>query len=240
LRRYESADVNTDVDKATLHPNVFVGIETDGTVWIVAHRSEMGTVIRTSLPMVVADELDADWTRVKIDQAIGDSRYGDQNTDGSQSIRGFFDPMRLSGATARLMLVQAAAQRWGVPVSECQTDLHAVVHSSSARRLAYGELATAASKLPVPKKDEVQLKSKAAWRYVGKGMTSYDLTDLVTGKAVYGVDAHLDGMLFASIVHPPVLGGKIKAVDNGETLRVAGVSQTVVIDPFKPRRLFSP
>jgi isoquinoline 1-oxidoreductase beta subunit len=239
LRRYESADVNTDVDKATLHPNVFVGIETDGTVWIVAHRSEMGTVIRTSLPMVVADELDADWTRVKIDQAIGDSRYGDQNTDGSQSIRGFFDLMRLSGATARLMLVQAAAQRWGVPVSECQTDLHAAVHSSS-RRLAYGELATAASKLPVPKKDEVQLKSKSAWRYIGKGKTSYDLTDLVTGKAVYGMDTHLDGMLFASIEHPPVLGGKINAVDNSETLRVSGVSQTIAIDPFKPPPAFQP
>jgi isoquinoline 1-oxidoreductase beta subunit len=172
-------DGRTDADKATLHPNVFVGVETDGTVWIVAHRSEMGTVIRTSLPMVLADELDADWKRVKIDQAIGDPRYGDQNTDGSHSIRSFFDVVRLSGATARLMLIQAAAQQWGVPVSECQTDLHVVVHSSSGRRLGYGELATAASKLPVPKKDEVQLKPKSAWRYIGKGMTSYDLTDLL-------------------------------------------------------------
>ena len=190
--------------------------------------------------MVVADELDADWKRVKIDQAIGDPRYGDQNTDGSHSVRSFFDVVRLSGATARLMLIRAAAQQWGVPVSECQTDLHAVVHSSSGRRLGYGELATAASKLPVPKKDEVQLKSKSAWRYIGKGMTSYDLTDLVTGKAVYGMDAHLDGMLFASIERPPVLGGKIKTVDNAEALKVGGVSQTVVIDPFKPPPAFQP
>jgi isoquinoline 1-oxidoreductase beta subunit len=240
LRGHGSDDVRTDADNATFHPNVFVGVETDGTVWIVAHRSEMGTVIRTSLPLVVADELDADWKRVKIDQAIGDPRYGDQNTDGSHSIRSFFDVVRLSGATARLMLIRAAAQRWGVPASECQTDLHAVVHSSSGRRLGYGELATAASKLPVPKKEEVQLKSKGAWRYIGKGMASYDLTDLVTGKAVYGMDAHLDGMLFASIEHPPVLGGKIKAVDNAEALRVAGVSQTIVIDPFKPPPAFQP
>ena len=240
LRGHGPADVITDVDKATLHPNVFVGIETDGTVWIVAHRSEMGTVIRTSLPMVVADELDADWKRVKIDQAIGDSRYGDQNTDGSHSIRSFFDVVRLSGATVRLMLIRAAAQLWGVPASECQTDLHAVVHPSSGRRLGYGELATAASKLPVPKKDEVQLKSKSAWRYIGKGMTSYDLNDLVTGKAVYGMDAHRGGMLFASIEHPPVLGGKIKTVDNAEALKVAGVSQCVVIDPFKPPPAFQP
>ena len=240
LRRHDSGSLRTDADNATLHPNVFVGVETDGTVWIVAHRSEMGTVIRTTLPMVLADELDADWKRVKIDQAIGDARYGDQNTDGSHSVRSFFDVVRLSGATARLMLIRAAAQQWGVPVSECQTDLHAVVHSSSGRRLGYGELATAASKLPVPKKDEVQLKSKSAWRYIGKGMTSYDLTDLVTGKAVYGMDAHLDGMLFASIERPPVLGGKIKTVDNAEALKVGGVSQTVVIDPFKPPPAFQP
>jgi len=236
----KSDDGRTDADNATLHPNVFVGIETDGTVWIVAHRSEMGTVIRTTLPLVVADELDADWKRVKIDQAIGDHRYGDQNTDGSHSVRSFFDVMRLSGATARVMLIQAAAQQWGVPVSECKTDVHAVVHSASGRRLGYGELASAASKLSVPKQDEVHLKSKSAWRYIGKGMTSYDLADLVTGKAVYGMDAQLDGMLFASIEHPPVLGGKIKWLDNTDALKVAGVSQTVVIDPFKPPPAFQP
>jgi len=236
----QSPGVRTDADNATLHPNVFVGVETDGTVWIVAHRSEMGTVIRTTLPMVLADELDADWKRVKIDQAIGDPRYGDQNTDGSHSIRSFFDVVRLSGATARVMLVQAAAQQWGVPVGQCKTDLHAVVHSSSGRRLGYGELATAASKLPVPAKDEVQLKSNSAWRYIGKGMTSYDLSDLVTGKAVYGMDAHLDGMLYASIEHPPVLGGKLKTVDNADALKVSGVSQIVVIDPFKPPPAFQP
>jgi isoquinoline 1-oxidoreductase subunit beta len=236
----QSDDARTDADKATFHPNVFVGIETDGTVWIVAHRSEMGTVIRTTLPMVLADELDADWKRVKIDQAIGDHRYGDQNTDGSHSVRSFFDVVRLSGATARVMLIQAAAQRWGVPASECKTDLHQVVHSPSGRKLGYGELATAASKLPVPTKDQVQLKPKSAWRYIGKGMTSYDLADLVTGKAVYGMDAHLDGMVFASIERPPVLGGKIKSVDNTDALKVGGVSQTIVIDPFKPPPAFQP
>jgi isoquinoline 1-oxidoreductase beta subunit len=148
--------------------------------------------------------------------------------------------LRLSGATARLMLIRAAAQQWEVSASECKTDVHVVVHSLSGRRLGYGDLATAASKLAVPKKDEVQLKSKSAWRYIGKGMTSYDLTELVTGKAVYGMDAHIDGMLYASIEHPPVLGGKIKSVDNAEALKVAGVSQTVVLDPFKPPPAFQP
>src|SRR5271167_4339414 len=114
----EGLPEDTHADHATLHPNVFVGIDTDGTVHIVAHRSEMGTLIRTSLPLVVADELDADRNRVKIEQAIGDPRYADQNTDGSRSIRGFYDIMRQAGASARLMLVQAAAQHWGVPPSD--------------------------------------------------------------------------------------------------------------------------
>ena len=107
----------------------------------MAHRSEMGTVIRTSLPLVLADELDADWKRVKIDQAIGDKRYGDQNTDGSQSVRSFFDTMRECGAAARSMLIQAAALQWNVPASECSTELHAVVHKATGRRAGYGELA---------------------------------------------------------------------------------------------------
>src|SRR6202047_1806490 len=106
-------------DRAILHPSVFVGIDTDGTVYIIAHRSEMGTTSRTSVPLILADELDADWKRVKLEQAIGDERYGSQNTDGSHSIREFYEPMRQAGATARMMLTQAAADKWKVPASEC-------------------------------------------------------------------------------------------------------------------------
>src|ERR1700682_1345888 len=110
----------------------------------------MGTVIRTSLPLVLADELDADWKRVKIDQAIGDPRYGDQNTDGSHSIRSFFETMRVCGASARWMLVHAAAQEWRVPAPECTTELHTVVHQASGRKLQYGDIAARAAKLSVP------------------------------------------------------------------------------------------
>ena len=127
-------------DAAALHPSVYLGIDPDGTVHIVTHRSEMGTGIRTSLPMVAADELDADWARVKIVQGIGDARYGDQNTDGSKSIRDFFDAFRQAGASARAMLIQAAAAQWQVPVAECETGLHEVVHKASGRRAAYGSL----------------------------------------------------------------------------------------------------
>jgi isoquinoline 1-oxidoreductase beta subunit len=224
-----------------LHTDVWAGINPDGTVFIITSRSEMGTGIRTSLPMVLADELDADWKRVKIEQALGNEKlYGDQDTDGSHSIRSFFDVMRQSGATARTMLTQAAAQRWGVPVGECAADLHTIVHRPSGRRWGYGELAADAAKLPVPKKEDLQFKPRSAWRYIGKGTSSYDLQDLCTGKAMYGMDARVDGMVYASVEHPPVLGGKVKSYDDQKALQVKGVQQTVPIDPFKGAWGFQP
>src|SRR5580704_6527575 len=146
---------------AALRPNVYLAIDTDGTAYVIAHRSEMGSGSRTALPRIVADELDADWARVKIVQAIGDEKYGDQDTDGSHSVRSFFDTLRESGATARLMLARAAAAQWGVPEAECTTSLHAVTHKTSGKKLGYGELAAAAGKLEVPKKEEVKLKARS-------------------------------------------------------------------------------
>jgi len=236
----DSTGTSATFNNAVLHPDLFLAINTDGTVHIIAHRSEMGTTSRTSLPLIVADELDADWKRVKVEQAIGDARYGSQDTDGSHSVREFFEPMRVAGATGRLMLVRAAAQQWGVPESECTTELHAVVHKTSNRRSDYGQLASAAAKLPVPKKEELQFKTPAQWRYIGKGMPSYDIEALCTGKAVFGMDAKLDGMLYASIEHPPVLGGKVKSYDDKSPLQVRGVRQVIPIDPFTPPHLFQP
>src|SRR5579872_2638148 len=128
------------LETAVFSPNVFVGIKPDGTVLIVAHRSEMGTSSRTMVPLILADEMEADWKRVKLEQAIGDAKYGDQNTDGSHSIRSFFGVMQECGASARLMLEQAAAKQWSVPVSECKASLHQVVHAPSGKKLGYGEL----------------------------------------------------------------------------------------------------
>src|SRR5260370_1442307 len=233
-------DAATTKKSATFQPNVFLGIEPTSKVTIVAHRSEMGTGNRTSLPMIVADELDADWKRVTVQQAIGDRRYGSQNTDGSHSVREFFDVLREAGASARVMLIQAAAQRWKVAPTQCETILGTVVHRPSGRRLAYGELAAAASKLQVPKKEDVPLKARSAWRYVGKDMHMYDLADICTGKAIYGIDAHMDGMVYAAVEHPPVLGGKVKSYDDKEALKVGGVRQTIPIDPFKPPPAFQP
>jgi isoquinoline 1-oxidoreductase beta subunit len=220
--------------KAALQPSVYLAIDTDGTVYIVCHRSEMGSGNRSGLPRIVADELDADWNRVKVVQGAGDAKYGDQDTDGSHSVKSFFDTLREAGGTARLMLVRAAAQTWGVPESECTTDLSVVMHKASGKKLGYGELAATAAKLPVPKKEELKLKARSEWRYIGKPSPTYDLKEMCSGTAMYGQDTRLDGMLYASVLHPPVYGGAVKGVDDSATLKVAGVKQTATIDAFKP------
>jgi isoquinoline 1-oxidoreductase beta subunit len=232
--------VRTQADTAMLNPSVYLGIQPDGTVFIVTHRSEMGTGIRTSLPLVAADELDADWSRVKIEQGIGDARYGDQNTDGSRSIRDFYVAFRQAGASARAMLVSAAAAQWNVPASECTTAKHEVVHQASNRRLAYGALVPAAAKLSVPKVDTLVFKPKAAWKFIGQQTSTYDQQDIVTGKAQFGLDVFRDGMVYASIEHPPVLGGTVKSVTDTDTRAVKGVQEIVTLDTFKPPHLFQP
>lgn len=223
-----------------LSPSIYLGIEPDGTVFIVTHRSEMGTGIRTSLPMVAADELDADWERVTIEQGIGDTRYGDQNTDGSRSIRDFYQAFRVAGASARSMLIRAAAAQWNVSGSECEADLHEIVHRGSGRRVGFGSLVDAASRLPVPDPATLRFKSAAEWRYVGKHHSIYDLGGILAGTAVFGMDAEREGMVYASIEHPPVFGGTLRSCDDAAALRVAGVRQTVTLDGWTPPYGFQP
>ncbi|HEV2395979.1 MAG TPA: molybdopterin cofactor-binding domain-containing protein [Candidatus Sulfotelmatobacter sp.] len=229
------------IDAAAFHPSVFLGIQPDGTVLIVAHRTEMGNGVRTSLPRILADELDADWARVKVIQGDGDERYGSQDTDGSHSVREFFDTLRETGATARLMLIRAAALQWGVPEDQCVADpAHFITHKASNRTMGFGELAALAAKQPVPKKEELKLKAPSDWRYIGKPAPGYDVTDVCAGKALFGMDVQVDGMLYAAVAHPPVLGGKVKTVDNSAALKVRGVKQTIPIAPFTPPHHFQP
>jgi isoquinoline 1-oxidoreductase beta subunit len=158
-------------------PHVFVAIDPDGTVTIVAHRSEMGAGTRTSLPMVLADEMEADWARVRIVQAPGDEpKYGNQDTDGSRSMRHHIQPMRQMGAAVRQMLEQAAANQWGVDIAEVKATNHEVVHAGSGRRLGYGELAEAAMAMPTPTDqysqpgtEALKYKTEGEFRYIGKG-----------------------------------------------------------------------
>jgi isoquinoline 1-oxidoreductase beta subunit len=215
-------------------PGVYLAILPDGLVQIIAHRSEMGTGARTSLPLVVADELDADWARVKVVQAIGDKKYGSQNTDGSCSVRDFYEPMRVAGATARTMLEQAAARTWSVPVTEVAARNHAVVHDKTGRSLPFGELVGAARSLPVPEVASLQYKKPEAYRYIGKPIPSVDLDDIVRGTAQYGMDVERPGMVFATIARPPVLGSAVTTVDDVAARKVTGVSDVVRLPAATP------
>ncbi|MCX6591689.1 MAG: molybdopterin-dependent oxidoreductase [Acidobacteria bacterium] len=219
-------------------PSVYLGLDTNGAITIVTHRSEMGTGIRSVLPMVAADELEADWKLVKLEQAIGDEKYGSQNTDGSCSIRDFYDAMREAGASARLMLERAAAQKWGVPASECKASLSVVTHAKSGKKAGYGELVTLASQQKAPAKGELKFKSAAEFRYIGKDLPMVDRDDLCRGKGTFGMDAKMPGMVYASVLRSPVYGGKLKSFDDAEAKKVKGVSQTAVIPPFKAPHMF--
>jgi isoquinoline 1-oxidoreductase beta subunit len=196
--------------------------------------------------MVLADELEADWRRVRVRQATGDEeRFGNQDTDGSRSMRHFFAPMRRCGAAARNMLEQAAAASWGVPLGEVEAVNHEMIHRPTNRRIGYGELATAASRLPVPARDTLRLKTPSQFRYIGKGGVGLvDGPEIVTGRAVYGIDAGidpvLDGMMFAVVARPPVYGGKVASYDAAATLKVPGVVQVVEIPGTPPPSEFQP
>jgi len=224
------------------NPLAFIAIGEDGTVTIVVHRSEMGQGVRTGMPLIVADELEADWSKVRVTQAPADElKFGNQDTDGSRSTRHFFEPMRRCGAAARTMLEQAAAASWGVSVGEVQAVNHEVVHRKSGRKLGYGALARAAAQLPVPARESLRLKDPTRFRYIGKGKTHLaDGRDIVAGKAQYGIDTRLEGMLYAVVARSPVLGGKVVRYDAAEALKIPGVVKVLQIQVSVPSAKFHP
>ncbi|HEX4172050.1 MAG TPA: molybdopterin cofactor-binding domain-containing protein [Acetobacteraceae bacterium] len=223
-------------------PHVYVAIDPSGMVTIITNRSEMGTGVRTSLPMIVADEMEADWSRVRVAQAPGDEKkYGNQDTDGLRSVRHWVEPMRQCGAAMRMMLEQAAATRWGVAVAEVRAENHRVVHLASGNMLGYGDLAKAASALPTPPVDNLKLKDPRDFRYIGTGsIPIVDLHDITTGKATYGIDANIPGMKFAVIERPPVVGGKLVSFDATEALKVPGVERVVEVQGWPWPSKFMP
>jgi isoquinoline 1-oxidoreductase subunit beta len=224
-------------------PRIFLSIAKDGTVTIVAARAEMGNgAARTSLPMILADELDADWARVRVVQGEGDEKkYGNQDTDGSRSVRHWIQPLRQCGATARRMLEEAAAKRWGADPSEVEAVRHEVVHRPSGRKLGYGDVADEAAALPTPPVDKIRLKEPSTFRYIGKGnVPIVDLFDITTGRATYGQDVMRPGLKFAVIARSQVLGGKIVSFDATEALKVLGVEKVVQIDPTPAPAKYAP
>ncbi|MDM0046046.1 xanthine dehydrogenase family protein molybdopterin-binding subunit [Variovorax dokdonensis] len=212
-------------------PTVFVAIAADGIVAITCHRAEMGQGVRTGVPMILADELEADWAKVRVTQAPGDeARYGNQDTDGSRTTRHFFMPMRRCGAAARQMLESAAAARWGVPVAEVSARNHQLVHGPSGRTLGFGEVAADAAKLPVPATADLRLKKPADFRYIGTGKVPIvDGFDITTGRAQFGIDVLQPDMLFAVVARSPSYGGSLKRFDAAEAMKVPGVVKVVEI-----------
>lgn len=206
----------------------FVSVGDDGTALITVHRSEMGQGVRTSLAMLVAEELGVRFQDVRVVQADGDPKYGDQNTDGSSSVFLFFEPLRVAGAKAREMLIAAAAAQLQVDAAELSAADSEVVHESSGRRLAYAALVADAAKLPAP--DNPSLRSSAEFRIVGKPQLGVDNRDIVMGKARYGIDATVPGMLHASIERCPSVGGTVERYNEQAALAIPGVRKVVAID----------
>ncbi len=224
------------------NPLVFLTVGDDGWVSIVVHRSEMGQGVRTGMPLIVADELEADWSRVRVQQAPADEvKYGNQDTDGSRSTRHFLDPMRRCGAAARMMLEQAAALSWNVPVTEVHAVNHEVLHQKTGRKLAYGTLARRAAKLPVPAAGALRLKTPEEFRYVGKGgVPIVDGRDIVTGQAQYGIDPWFKDMGFAVIARSPVLGGSVRQFDGNAAAAAPGVQKVLQMAAPTPKATFHP
>ena len=236
--------------KTVADPLVFVKIAPDGIVTLVSHRAEMGTGSRTNVPMVLADEMEANWSKVRLVQAPGDEpRYGNQDTDGSRSLRHFVQPMRQCGASMRYMLESAAAKRWGVDRARVRAVNHTVVlldgtgdsAKPTGRMFGYGELAKAAMAEPVPSVEQLRFKKDAEFRYMGKGeIQLVDLHDIVTGHAVYGADVRLPGMKYAAVARPPVVGGKVRSFDAEQAKKVPGVERIVQIPGSMPPAKFAP
>ena len=209
-------------------PNLFVELKPNGDLILTASRSEMGQGVRTSLTSVIADEMDAEWSRVTVKQAPGDDAYGNQNTDGSRSIRTIYEPMRKMGAMARAMLISAAAKQWGISEALCSSELHHIVRSDSGEKIFYGDLAKEAALMVAP--NDPVLKSPDDFIYIGKGLKSVDASDFVKGIPKYGLDIRLKDMVYACIARCPVTFGEVQSYDDNESLKIPGVKTVEVLD----------
>ena len=208
--------------KESFSPNAYLRITPDNKITIVVARSEMGQGVRTALPMILAEELEADWKQIEIEQAGASTLYGDQTTGGSASVRTTWDPMRKAGAAAREMLISAAALTWGVGRSSCGAQGGSIVHAASNRRLSYGELAAKAATLPIP--TDVPLKQSKDYKIVGQRLARVDTPSKVKGDAVFGIDFRMPGMKYAVLSRCPTMGGKVISFDDKESKKISGVS----------------
>ena len=212
--------------KPVYPPNAFIRITADDSITIVVNKSEMGQGVYTSLPMLIAEELEADWSRISVEFApvaavYNHTAFGMQMTGGSSSIPSSWEQLRRVGASGRILLIRAAAQQWGVPESECHAENSQVIHAGSGKKLSYGKLADAAAKLPLP--DNVALKSPKDFKLIGKATKRLDTPAKINGSAQFGLDVYLPGMLTVLIARSPVFGGKVKNFDATEARKLPGV-----------------
>ena len=222
-------------NKEGFHPNVFIHIEKNGNVTLMASRSEMGQGIRTSLASAIADELEADWKYISVKQAIGHEKYGNQNTDGSRSVRTRLEPMRKMGAAAKMMLIAAAAKKWNVAEADCIAENHYVINKNTKDNIFFGDLVEEAAAIAVPSEKTIQLKKVEDFKFIGKTLKSVDLKDFTHGTATYGLDVRIPNMKFAAIARCPVTFGTVKSFNKSNSEKIAGVTAI-----FKIPRLIPP
>jgi isoquinoline 1-oxidoreductase beta subunit len=208
-------------------PSVYLRIDSKGIVTITIHRTEMGQGVMTSLPMLVAEELEVDIKNIRVELADADRKYGNQSTGGSQSIRRNFDPLRKAGAAAREMLITAAALVWKVKPSDCHAENGFVINNLTKEKINYGELVDDASKLPVP--TNVKLKDPKDYKIIGKRIPRFDMESKVTGKAKFGIDVVVPNMFYAAIAHCPTFGGIVKSFNDSKARAVNGVVDVVQV-----------
>src|ERR1700676_4224120 len=208
--------------KDTSAPNAYLKVTPDGKTTIVVAPSERGQGVRTALPMILAEELEADWKQIAIEQAGASTLYGDQTTGGSASVRTTWDPMRKAGAVARELLITAAALTWNVPRSSCAAEKSRIKHAATNRSLSYGELANKAATLPVP--TDVPFKQSKDYKTVGQRLPRLDTPDKVRGTAIFGLDYRVPGMKFAVLSRCPTIAGKVSSFDDKESKKLSGVS----------------
>jgi isoquinoline 1-oxidoreductase beta subunit len=223
-----------------LSNSVYLTLDTDGTAHIYIHRVEMGQGSRTGLPQVIADELEADWDRLVFEPAYGDKKFGDQNTDGSTSIRKYYDTFRAAGAAARMMLEQAAATHWGVAAGDVEAKNHRITNKVTGASEDYAMFVEAAAKLEAPASEALKLKSKAARTFIGKPKRNIYMNDIVTGSSQFGQDTMRPGMLFAVATRPPVVGGKVTSFDKAAAMAVSGVVDVVELPALTLPAVFKP
>ena len=230
----------TAVKDGDVAPNLFIKITPHNTVELTVHRSEMGQHVWTALAQILVEELEANWEQVEIAQAEGHPKYGDQNTDGSRSIRYNFTRFRLIGASVRTLLEKAAAKKWGVPADTCRAERGEVTHANSGEKATYGDLVAVARDLPMPKLETIELKDREDWRSIAKPIRSLTTPSIVRGEGGFGQDLYREGMKVAVIARPPQVLGRPKSVDDTAALEVPGVEQTVRLPDIEEPVQFKP